>query len=567
MESGQNPILSVRDLRVSFKGQKGQRISAVNGISFDLMPGEILGIVGESGSGKSVTGQAIMRLLPKNATVESGQTILYPGTAHEVDTTQLAPGSRKATRLRGKAVSVIFQEPMAALSPVHTVGSQIMEAIRIHRGLKGREARHIAIDLLDQVQINEPERRIDQYSFELSGGMRQRAMIAIALAGDPDILIADEPTTALDVTTQARILELLKEIQAARQMSVIFVSHDLAVVAQLADRVVAMYRGDVVETGSTKQVFDNPQKPYTQSLLDAVRGLDTPVHSPEDQRPTEETSDVIVRVRNMQTHFDIPTGFLTKPKVFKAVDGVDLDILRGETLALVGESGSGKTTLGRSILRAIDPVGGEITFHPSNGDTVDLFGSTRAELHPYRRWMQMIFQDPFASLSPRMTVRNIIAEPYRAMIGEEGLDEAIRETSERCRISPDWLSRYPHAFSGGQRQRIGIARALITRPEFVVCDEAVSALDVTIQADVLKLLVELQEDLGLTYLFITHDMAVVRHIADRVAVMLKGRLVEVGTADDVLENPKEAYTQRLLAAVPRADTDQRMFDHAVTAAV
>nr|WP_247743551.1 ABC transporter ATP-binding protein [Shimia sp. R10_1] len=553
------PILSVRDLRVSFTGQKGQRIVAVDGVSFDLMPGEILGIVGESGSGKSVTGQAIMRLLPKNATVEHGQTLLYPGTQNEIDTSTLPPASRQATSLRGKAVSVVFQEPMAALSPVHTIGSQIIEAIRIHRKVSQRKARKIAIDLLTQVRINEPERRIDQYSFELSGGMRQRAMIAIALAGDPDILIADEPTTALDVTTQAHILQLLKEIQSERHMAVIFVSHDLGVIAQLADRVVSMYQGKVMETGTVKQVFEAPTNSYTQTLLAAVKGLDTPVRV-HTENAVEHANDPILRVRNLHTEFTIPTGFMQKPKMFKAVNGVSLDIARGETLALVGESGSGKTTFGRSILRAINPTKGEITFHPSNGDTFDVTQASRAEMLPYRRWMQMIFQDPFASLSPRMTVRNIIAEPYRAMIGEDGLEEALKEITERCRINPEWLSRYPHAFSGGQRQRIGIARALITRPELVVCDEAVSALDVTIQADVLELLMDLQQDLGLTYLFITHDMSVVRHISDRVAVLLKGELVEIGSADAVLNAPQNDYTKRLLAAVPHADPEQRMFD-------
>lgn len=557
------PILSVRNLKVSFKGDKGQMIRAVDGISFDLMPGEILGIVGESGSGKSVTGQAIMRLLPPNARVEAGQTLLYPGTAQEVDTTTLAPGSRRATALRGKAVSVVFQEPMAALSPVHTIGDQICEAIRIHRKVSKRQARRIAIDLLDQVKITDPERRIDQYSFDLSGGMRQRVMIAIALAGDPDILIADEPTTALDVTTQARILELLKEIQAARKMSIIFVSHDLGVIAQLADRVVAMYRGKVVETGDVTQVFDAPAEPYTQSLLAAVKGLDVPVQHAAS-KAVVDPDDHIVEVRDLCVDFKLPSGFLKPAQDLRVLHNLSLDVRRGETLALVGESGSGKTTLGRTILRALEAAEGQITFRPTAAPPVEMAQARQSDLHPYRRWMQMIFQDPFASLSPRMTVRNIIAEPYRAMLGEDGLEQAISDTIARCRIDPSWLNRYPHAFSGGQRQRIGIARALITRPEFIVCDEAVSALDVTIQADVLKLLMDLQDDLGLTYLFITHDMSVVRHIADRVAVMFKGRFVEVGDADDVLNRPQDDYTRRLLNAVPRTDPHHRMFDVGAT---
>lgn len=544
------PILSVQNLRVSFCGQKGQRITAVEDVSFDLMPGEVLGIVGESGSGKSVTGQAILRLLPGNGRIEAGQMRLYPGTERALDTAQLRPNSRRANGLRGKDVAMIFQEPMAALSPVHTIGAQITETLRRHHRISAAEARARAIDLLTQVQIPLPEQRIDQYSFELSGGLRQRAMIAIALAGDPAILIADEPTTALDVTTQAQILRLLRQIQAARQMSVIFISHDLGVIAQLADRVVVMRRGRVVETGAVRQIFAAPQQDYTRTLLASVQRLEQPVAAtPQSQR----ADDPILRVRGLSVDFDLPRGMFAPKAQFRALSGVDLDIRRGETLALVGESGSGKTTLGRAILRAIDPSAGQAVFAPKGGAPVDLSRARQEDLRPLRRKMQMIFQDPFASLSPRMTVRDIIAEPYRATIGTDGLSDAVQRIAARCQIAPDWLSRYPHAFSGGQRQRIGIARALISGPELVVCDEAVSALDVTIQSDILDLLVGLQADLGLTYLFITHDMGVVRHIADRIAVMRKGEIVELGSADQVLDAPQQPYTQALIASVLRPD--------------
>lgn len=554
----QTPILCVENLSVDFRSNRGQWTAAARDVSFDLMPGEVLGVVGESGSGKSVTGQAIMRLLPPNARVTSGRTLLYPGTTHAVDTTALSPNSRTANALRGKTFSLIFQEPMAALSPVHTIGSQIIEAIRLHRGLRGAAARKTAVELLDRVRIPKAAERIDQYAFELSGGMRQRVMIAIALAGNPHILIADEPTTALDVTTQFRILRLLREIQEEQQMSVIFISHDLGVVAQLADRVLTMHKGRVVERGDAQTVFTAPKDPYTQSLLAAVKRLDTPA----ERGHSQPNSDTIVDVKNLTVRFGTRRGFFGKTLTHSAVDGVSLKIRRGETLALVGESGSGKTTLGRSILRALDPSSGAVIFAPAKAPEIDLAKADRPTLAAYRPHLQMIFQDPFASLSPRMTVRNIIAEPYRALIRQDPSEiaKAVAEIAERCRISPDWLDRYPHAFSGGQRQRIGIARALIARPEFVICDEAVSALDVSIQAEILDLLVSLQLQFDLTYLFITHDMSVVRYIADRVAVMYQGRLVEVGAADQVLNTPREPYTQGLLSAVPRPDPSLRLFD-------
>ena len=554
----ETPILRVENLSVDFRGNRGQWTHAVRDVSFDLMPGEVLGVVGESGSGKSVTGQAIMRLLPPNARVISGRTLLYPDTARAVDTSALMPNSRTANALRGTAFSLIFQEPMAALSPVHSIGSQITEAIQLHRGLRGAAARKCAVELLDRVRISKADQRIDQYAFELSGGMRQRAMIAIALAGDPDILIADEPTTALDVTTQFRILGLLREIQAERRMAVIFISHDLGVVAQMADRVLTMHKGRVVERGDAHTLFTVPKEPYTQSLLAAVKRLDTPVNAGHSRL----AGDTLLDVKNLTMRFTSRRGFVGATLSHAAVDGVSLSVQRGETLALVGESGSGKTTLGRCVLRALEPTGGEITFSPANAPAIELATADRRRLAAYRRHMQMIFQDPFASLSPRMTVRNIIAEPYRALIGQDPTEvaKAVSEIAEQCRISPEWLDRYPHAFSGGQRQRIGIARALITKPEFVICDEAVSALDVSIQAEILDLLVSLQAEFDLTYLFITHDMSVVRYIADRVAVLHQGRLVELGTADQVLNSPGEPYTQSLLSAVPYPDPNLRLFD-------
>ncbi len=534
------PLLSVRDLRVGFATQSGH-VQAVDGVSFELAPGEVLAIVGESGSGKSVTAQTILGLTRSPNAEIAGSVRL--GEAELIDASE-----RKLREVRGSRIGMVFQDPMTSFNPVYRIGRQIAEAIRAHRGEVGKdEARERAIELLDSVGIPDAERLVDSYPHEFSGGMRQRAMIAMALALDPEVLIADEPTTALDVTVQAQILALLERLNRERGLATILITHDLGVVAEVADRVLVMHGGAVVERGDLDEVFYSPADPYTRGLLDAVVRLDAapPLRPPSQSEPLLEVTDLV-------KHFPIKRGLLFDREVdrVRAVDGVSFSVRRGETLGLVGESGSGKTTLSRTILQLLAPSAGSVRFEGR-----EIAGLSRREMRPLRREMQMVFQDPYASLNPRKRVGQIVGEPLRLQ-GEVSGAELRREAQrllDRVGLAAEHFDRFPHEFSGGQRQRIGIARALALRPKLIVADEPVSALDVSIRAQILDLLSELQSEFGLTYVFVAHDIGVVRHVSDRIAVMHRGKIVEEGPADAVCERPSDAYTKQLLAAVPIPD--------------
>jgi peptide/nickel transport system ATP-binding protein len=533
-------LLSVRDLRVGF-ATEGGRVQAVDGVSFELAPGEVLAIVGESGSGKSVTAQTIMGLTRSpNASIAGsvsfrGQELIDAGDA-------------ELQKLRGAEIAMIFQDPMTSLNPVYRVGAQIVEAIRTHRPEVGKEEAHErAARLLDSVGIPDPDRRVDDYPHELSGGMRQRAMIAMALALEPQVLIADEPTTALDVTIQAQILDLLRRLNRERDLATILITHDFGVVAEIADRVLVMHEGRIVERGDLDQVFYATKDPYTRGLLAAVLRLDqAPLLRPG------RGEGALLEVTDLVKHFPVKRGFLVDREVdrVRAVDGVSFSVARGETLGLVGESGSGKSTLSRAVLQLISPTSGSVRF-----DGREIAGLSRRQMRPLRPLMQMIFQDPYASLNPRKRVGQIVGEPLRIQGSASGpeLRGQVRGLLDRVGLSPEHYDRYPHEFSGGQRQRIGIARALALRPKLIVADEPVSALDVSIRTQILDLLAELQDDFGLTYVFIAHDIGVVRHVSDRIAVMHDGRIVEEGAADRVCERPSDPYTKTLLAAVPVPD--------------
>ncbi len=534
------PLLSVSDLRVAFATQSG-RVQAVDGVSFELAAGEVLAIVGESGSGKSVTAQTVLGLTRSPNAEISGEARL---DGQEL----LGASERQLREVRGARVAMVFQDPMTSFNPVYTIGRQIGEAIRAHSDGVGRdEARRRAIELLDSVGIPDAGRRVDDHPHQFSGGMRQRAMIAMALSLDPEVLIADEPTTALDVTVQAQILALLERLNRERDLATILITHDLGVVAEVADRVLVMHEGRIVERGSLDQIFYAPRDPYTRKLLGEVMRLD----AAPPPRPAPE-GEALLEVRDLVKHFRAGRGLLSgrEDEAVKAVDGVSLSVRSGETLGLVGESGSGKSTLSRTILQLLKPSAGSVRFEGR-----ELVGLSRRELQPLRRQMQMVFQDPYASLNPRKRVGQIVGEPLRLQGEASGaeLRDEVRRLLDRVGLEPGHYDRYPHEFSGGQRQRIGIARALALRPKLIVADEPVSALDVSIRAQILELLAELQEDFGLTYVFVAHDIGVVRHVADRIAVMYRGKIVEEGVADAVCERPADAYTQKLLAAVPVPD--------------
>ena len=534
------PLLSVGDLRVAFATQGG-RVQAVDGVSFELMPGEVLAIVGESGSGKSVTAQTILGLTRSpNARIEGSIRL---GEQELVEASE-----RELRGVRGRRVGMVFQDPMTSFNPVYRIGRQISEAIRAHGEEVGKdEARERAIELLDSVGIPDAERRVDDYPHQFSGGMRQRAMIAMALALGPEVLIADEPTTALDVTVQAQILALLERLNRERGLATILITHDLGVVAEVADRVLVMHEGKIVERGDLERIFYAPTDPYTRKLLDAVVRLDT---APPLRPPRE--SELLLEVTDLVKHFPVKRGLLIDREVdrVKAVDGVSFSVRQGETLGLVGESGSGKTTLSRTVLQLLEPTSGSVRF-----DGREIAGLSRREMRPLRRQMQMVFQDPYASLNPRKRIGQIVGEPLRLHDEARGaaLRRAVQELLDRVGLSAEHYDRFPHEFSGGQRQRIGIARALALRPKLIVADEPVSALDVSIRAQILDLLSELQADFGLTYVFVAHDIGVVRHVSDRIAVMHRGKIVEQGLADAICERPQDAYTQELLAAVPVPD--------------
>jgi peptide/nickel transport system ATP-binding protein len=541
-------ILEVRDLKTVFPTRTGI-FKAVDGVSFELKRGKTLCVVGESGSGKSVTARSILQIVDRPGRVEGGSVLLTRADGSTTDLAKLEPRGGEIRDVRGKEIAMIFQEPMSSLSPVHRIGTQIGESLRIHFGTPKHEQRERVLELLRQVEIPHPETAIDRYTFEFSGGMRQRVMIAIALACNPSVLIADEPTTALDVTTQAEILDLIKKLQQNHGMAVLFITHDMGVVAEIADEVLVMYRGKVMERGPVEQIFHAPQDAYTHRLIDSVVRLEKKAEL-RLARPTIPAGTApLLDVRNLS---------LTFPSGLKAVDDVSLTVRPGETLGIVGESGSGKTTMGRCLLRIYDPQAGTIDYRRPDGHMVDIRTADKAALKKIRSEVRMIFQDPVGSLSPRKTVGQIIAEPLKiaGMKGRE-LNDRVADLMQQVGLEPAWRERYPHAFSGGQRQRIGIARAIALKPRLIVADEATSALDVSLRSQMLDLMMKLQDELGLSYVFISHDMSVIRYMCDRVAVMYRGKIVEVGETDQVVNDPAHDYTRALLSAIPHPDPHNR----------
>jgi peptide/nickel transport system ATP-binding protein len=526
-----SPILAVRHLSVTFNHLN----TVVDDISFDIHAGETFALVGESGSGKSMTALSVLRLLPNNARLSADSINLHGDDL-------LKHSEYRLCKIRGRRIGFIFQDPMSSLNPVMTIGSQIEEVIKLHFDLPRDALKQRALELLQQVEIPDPQQRIKDYPHQLSGGQRQRVMIAIALAGQPNLLIADEPTTSLDVTIQAQILALLKNIQQQTGMALWLISHDLALVSTMADRVAVMQQGKIVETGATTEFFSQPKHPYTRKLLNALPLMQSCLtHNVEEKPPLLQVSD-------FYCHYPIRKGIFKRIVDYvRAVDGVSFSIQQGKTLALVGESGCGKTTLGKSLLNLI-PGSGRVII---NG--VELNALTGEALRQQRANIQIVFQDPFSSMNPRMLVGDIIAEGIRALHPDISSDERkarVRQLLQQVDLPEDSALRYPHEFSGGQRQRICIARALAVDPKLIVCDEPTSALDVSIQAQIIQLLKTLQREKGVSYLFITHDLAVVAEIADDVAVMYKGKIIEQGSVAEVLMQPKQAYTQKLLAAVP-----------------
>ncbi|MDN3524442.1 ABC transporter ATP-binding protein [Halomonas sabkhae] len=522
------PLLEIDNLRVDFDLPTGP-VTAVKDVSFSIGENQTLALVGESGSGKSVTSTAVMRLLPEMARI-SGK-IRFAGE-------DLAQASASRIRqLRGNDISMIFQEPMTSLNPLQRIGRQVAEVLKKHRGMSGKAARTRVLELLEQVGIPEAQRRIDSYPYELSGGQRQRVMIAMALACEPRLLIADEPTTALDVTVQAQILELLRDLQRRYGMAILFITHDLGLVRQFAGRVCVMRHGELVESGSTAEVFAAPRHDYTRMLLEAEpRG-----HKP----PVAADAPLLLQARDMRVHFTTRKRLFAADDVFEAVRGITLDVQRGQTVGIVGESGSGKSTLGRALLRLLDSQG-QLRF-----EDTDISGFDKALMRPLRSRMQVVFQDPFGSLSPRLTVGEIISEGLRVHFPELDRRERERrviEALEDVALDPLMRKRYPHEFSGGQRQRIAIARALVLKPDFLLLDEPTSALDRSVQVTVIELLRHLQDKYGLTYVFISHDLAVVRALSDTVLVMKDGAVVEQGATESVFANPREAYTRELMRA-------------------
>jgi len=569
-------VLSIEGLTVEFGGDDGT-VRAVDDVSFVVPASRTVALVGESGSGKSVISQAIMGLLPTEARITAGRIQFRdPAGGEPVDIAGLDRTGSAMRAIRGNRIAIIFQEPMTSLSPLHTIGDQIGESARLHRGVGRDEARRLTLDMLRLVQFPNPGRAVDAYPFELSGGLRQRAMIAMALLCRPALLIADEPTTALDVTIQAEILKLIKDLQSELAMSVLMVTHDFGVVANIADEVVVIYHGRIKESGPVEDIFRNPQHDYLKALLRAVpRFHMEPGERLVPIRPIEPQAGSFLHAARETVRASTSTGpILTVEAVTKAygqrrgvkpaelpraMDSVSFSVRRGECLGLVGESGSGKTTTALAILRAVSLDTGRILFDDGGGP-IDISKLKGADLLAYRRKVQLIFQDPFSSLNPRMSVNEIISEPFviHRICNEEEQAERVRELMRLVGLDPRMLRRYPHSFSGGQRQRIGIARALALRPELILCDEPVSALDVSVQAQILNLLKDLQRELQLTYVFVSHNLAVVDYMADRVAVMCRGRLVELAETRALVSDPIHPYTRALLTAVPEASLDNRL---------
>ena len=569
-------LLEIENLAVDFH-TPGGAVRAVDGVSFSIPHGRTVALVGESGSGKSVTAQAVMGILPRAATIRSGAIRLRQEGRPELDIAALDPDSRQMRRLRGGSVSIIFQEPMTSLSPLHTIGDQVSEALRLHSAKGAGRLRAETAEMLRLVGFPDPARALDTYPFELSGGLRQRAMIAMALICRPALLIADEPTTALDVTVQAQILKLVKDLQRELGMAVLMITHDLGVVANMADELVVMYHGRIVEAGSAEDVFRRAQHPYLKALLRAVPRFHmaegerlTPIREvrPESGRllsgespaePAAPAGRPLLEVRGLTKRYGSRKAGLFgggAEEGVLAVDDVSFSIERGECLGLVGESGCGKSTTAKIVMRALTPDRGEVLFD-DDGVQVDLLRLPQKSLLPYRRRIQYMFQDPFSALNPRMTAFDIVSEPLvvHRLAGPGERREIVRELMHLVGLDERHLNRYPHSFSGGQRQRLGIARALALKPELLLCDEPVSALDVSVQAQVLNLLKDLQAALGLTYLFVSHNLAVVDYMADRIAVMCAGRLVEVAPRETLFRDPRHPYTKALLAAVPEPDLD------------
>ncbi len=560
-------LVSIKDLKIEFRTDDGV-VNAVKGISFDIPKGKTVGLVGESGSGKSVTALSIMRLIASPPGRIAGGEINFEGK-------NLVTASDAVMRdIRGNKITMIFQEPMTSLNPVFTVGDQIAETLILHKNLSKEEAQKRVLELMEQVGIPDPARRMRSYPHEMSGGQRQRVMIAMAIACEPDLLIADEPTTALDVTIQKQILDLLASLQKKYGMSMLFITHDLGVIGDIADEVVVMYKGNIVEKGTKEEIFLKPKHPYTKGLIACRPNLEhNPLRLPtvsdfmtEDgrekaydmsklkmekvARSSTDKNPVLLEIKNVKKYFPLEKGIFGNVKSWvHAVDDVSLKVRKGRTMGLVGESGCGKTTLGRTLLRLIEPTAGEIFY---NG--VDITKLSKNEMRALRRKVQIIFQDPYASLNPRMTIGSALMEPMtiHGLGGnKEGRQRLAMRLLERVGLDGSMINRYPHEFSGGQRQRICIARALAVEPEFIVCDESVSALDVSVQAQILNLLLDLQEEFGLTYIFISHDLAVVKYISDEIAVMNKGKVVEMNEANEIYKNPQDAYTKKLLSAIPK----------------
>lgn len=542
-------LLEIRDLSIDFNTDEGL-MRAVDNLSLSIAHGEVMGLVGESGSGKSITAKSIMRLTPGNAIIQHPSQIILNHGAQETNVLKLR--GRDLRLVRGGAVSMIFQEPMASFAPAIRISDQIIQTMQIHLGYDKAQARRAGITLFERVGIHSPEKCFDQYVFELSGGMRQRAMIAMALSTKPKLLIADEPTTALDVTIQAQVLDLMMELREQFGMAMLFITHDLGVVSKIADNVTVMQGGKVVESGTAEQVLFQPQARYTKRLLDALPHLDNlpaaPIHTPE----------ALLSIKNLSVSYPI-SGNGRKMSLFQAVKNITLDLPTGQIIGLVGESGSGKTSLGKAILGAAPISSGSVEYHHTKKKVK--FGVNNAiKRKRLARTAQLVFQDPYSSLNPRMTVRDIIAEPLEAMKltkTRQETDARVIEIAKRCHIEVEHLRRFPHAFSGGQRQRISIARALICKPKFIVADESVAALDVSIQAEILNLLKQLKEELGLTILFISHDLSVIANLCDWVCVMKEGELVEQGSVRQIFLAPKQTYTQKLIASIPLLDNAKR----------
>ena len=555
------PILEIKNLVTEFATRRGP-FRAVDDVSLKLYRGKTLCLVGESGSGKSITARSILQIVDAPGRIVQGQINFNAnrGSDRVVDLARLDPKSKTIRDIRGRDIAMIFQEPMSSLSPVHTIGNQVAEVVRLHERVSRKEARDRAVELLRKVEISNPETAVDRYPFEFSGGMRQRAMIAMALACNPSLLIADEPTTALDVTIQAEVLALIKSLQASSGMSVLFITHDMGVVAEIADEIAVMRYGKVVEKGDAFTLFESPQHPYTQGLLKSVRELDQPSPRRLEMRRNKPLGEPCLVSDKVRKEFPIAGGFLERGKsVLVAVDDASVELRAGENLGIVGESGSGKTTLGRCLQRIYSVTGGKILYRDREDHLVDLAALPERQLRQPWRDIRMVFQDPFASLNPRMTVGQIIAEPLvtEGRLKAPQIDARVAELLDLVGLPTSAASRYPHAFSGGQRQRISIARAIAPDPKIIIADEATSALDVSIRTQVLDLLLDLQEKLDLSFILISHDISVIRYFCDRIAVMYRGRIVETGPTEDVCANPAHDYTRALLSAVPIADPTMR----------